>query len=396
MPKQMRYTFLCRKKTLKIFGWASFLNDFGSDIIFPLWPLFLTSVLGANMEVLGFIDGLGNAVVSVSQAVSGYIADKIGKRKIFIWLGYLFAGLSRIGYALCSTWQYIIPFRILDRSGKMRGAPRDAIVADISTDQDRGGNFGYLRMMDNLGAVCGVIFTIIFFKYFGYQKLFLIAAIPSLVGSLLVFCSIKEHLGAGKKIFKGITFKDFHRGLKLYILLSTIFALASFSYSFLLIYARQCGFSVAAIPALYLTYNVVASLVSLPFGKLADKINRKPVLILSFLFWLLTCAVFIYFHNPSAIMIAFLLYGLHLGSIEPVQRALVSELAVSRLRASTLGSFQMLTGLAALPASLIAGILWSRISVIAPFYFSIFLTVLAIVMMLFVEENRTVHARTSY
>ncbi len=377
------------RKTLKIFGWASFLNDFGSDIIFPLWPLFLTSVLGANMEVLGFIDGLGNAVVSVSQAVSGYLADKIGKRKIFIWLGYLFAGLSRIGYALSSTWQYIIPFRILDRAGKMRGAPRDAIIADISTDQDRGGNFGYLRMMDNLGAVCGVIFTIISFKYFGYQKLFLIAAIPSLVGAFLVFCSIKEHSGAGKKIFKGITFKDFHRDLKLYILLSTIFALASFSYSFFLIYARQCGFSIVAIPVLYLTYNVVASLVSLPFGKLADKINRKPVLILSFLFWLLTCVVFICFHNPAAIIIAFLLYGLHLGAIEPVQRALVSELAVSQLRASTLGSFQMVTGLAALPASLIAGILWSRISVIAPFYFSAFLTVLAIVMMLFVKENRS-------
>ncbi|MDE2026983.1 MAG: MFS transporter [Candidatus Omnitrophica bacterium] len=376
------------KKTLKIFGWASFLNDFGSDIIFPLWPMFLTSVLGANMEVLGFIDGLGDAIVSISQAVSGYIADKTGKRKIFVWLGYVFAGLSRIGYAFSSTWQYIIPFRILDRAGKMRGAPRDAIIADISTNQDRGRNFGYLRMMDNLGAVCGVIFTIIFFKYLGYQNLFLIAAIPSLLGAFLVFRSIKEHLGAGQRIFKGITFKDYHRDLKLYMLLSMIFALSSFSYSFLLIYARQFGFSIVAIPVLYLIYNVVASLVSLPFGKLADKINRKPVLILSFLFWLLTCAVFIYCHNPVAITIAFILYGLHLGAIEPVQRALVSELAVSELRASTLGSFQMVIGLAALPASLIAGILWSKISITAPFYFSAFLTTLAIAMMLFVEENR--------
>lgn len=383
------------KKTLKIFGWASFLNDFGSDIIFPLWPMFLTSVLGANMEVLGFLDGLGDAVVSISQAVSGYVADKTGKRKFFVWLGYVFAGLSRIGYALSSSWQYIIPFRILDRAGKMRGAPRDAIIADISTDQNRGRNFGYLRMMDNLGAVCGVIFTIVFFKYLGYQKLFLLAAIPSLLGAFLVFRSIKEHVGAGKNIFKGITFKDFHRDLKLYMLLSTIFALSSFSYSFLLLYARQFGFSIVAIPVLYLTYNVVASLVSLPFGKLADKINRKPVLILSFFFWLLACAVFIYFHNAVAITIAFILYGLHLGAIEPVQRALVSELAVSELQASTLGSFQMVTGLAALPASLIAGILWSRISITAPFYFSAFLTILAIGMMFFVKENRIVHSRIS-
>lgn len=378
------------KKTLRIFGWAAFLNDFGSDIIFPLWPLFLTSVLGANMAVLGFIDGLGDAIVSISQAFSGYIADKTGKRKIFVWLGYVFAGLSRIGYALSPTWHYIIPFRVLDRAGKMRGAPRDAIIADISTNQDRGRNFGYLRMMDNLGAVCGVIFTILFFKHLGYHNLFLLAAIPSLVGTFLVFRTIKEYVGADKKIFRGITFTDFHRDLKLYMLLRTIFALSSFSYSFLLIYAQQFGFSVVAIPVLYLTYNIVASLVSLPFGKLADRINRKPVLILSFLFWLLTCVVFIYFHNPVAIVAAFILYGLHLGAIEPVQRALVSELSVPELRASTLGSFQMVVGLAALPASLIAGLLWDKISIVAPFYFSSLLTIAAIGILLFVREKRFV------
>lgn len=379
------------KKTLRVFGWASFLNDFGSDIIFPLWPLFLTSVLGANMAVLGFIDGLGDAIVSISQAVSGYIADKTGKRRIFVWLGYVFAGLSRIGYALSPTWHYIIPFRVLDRAGKMRGAPRDAIIADISTDQDRGRNFGYLRMMDNLGAVCGVIFTILFFKHLGYHNLFLIAAIPSLIGAFLVFRTIKEYVGTDKKIFRGITFRDFHRDLKLYMLLSTIFALSSFSYSFLIIYAQQFGFSVVAIPVLYLAYNVVASLVSLPFGKLADKINRKPVLILSFIFWLLTCGVFIYFHNPLAIVIAFILYGLHLGAIEPVQRALVSELSMPELRASTLGSFQMVVGLAALPASLVAGLLWDKISITAPFYFSAILTIIAVGILFFVKEKRDVH-----
>ncbi len=377
-----------QRATIRTFGWASFLNDFGSDIIFPLWPIFLTSVLGANMAILGFIDGLGDAIVSISQAVSGYIADKTGKRKIFVWLGYVFAGLSRIGYAFSPTWHYIIPFRILDRAGKMRGAPRDAIIADISTDQNRGRNFGYLRMMDNFGAVCGVIFTIIFFKHLGYHNLFLLAAIPSLIGAFLIFRSIKEHIGTGKEIFKGITFKNLNRDLKLYLLLSTVFALSSFSYSFLLIYAKQFGFAVVALPALYLAYNVVASLVSLPFGKLADKINRKPVLMLSLLFWLLACAVFIYFHNAVAIPIAFILYGLHLGAIEPVQRTLVSELAVPELRASTLGSFQMIVGLAALPASLIAGFLWDKIDITAPFYFSALLTVLAIIMLLFVRERR--------
>lgn len=377
------------KKTLRVFGSAAFLNDLGADMIFPLWPLFLTSVLGANMAVLGFIDGLGDAIVSISQAVSGYIADRTGKRKIFVWLGYIFAGLSRIGYAFSPTWHYIIPFRILDRAGKMRGAPRDAIIADMSTDDDRGRNFGYLRMMDNLGAVCGVLFTIIFFKHLGFKNLFLIAAIPSLVGAFLVFRLTKEYFSADRKIFKGITFKDFHRDLKLYMLLSGIFALSSFSYSFLLIYAEQFGFAVVTIPVLYLVYSVVASSTSLPFGKLADRISRKPVIILSFLFWLLACGMFVYFHNSVSIVIAFLLYGLHLGAIEPVQRALVSELAVPEFKASTLGSFQMVIGLASLPASLIAGFLWDKVSITAPFYFSALLTIIAIVLMLFVRERRT-------
>ena len=188
------------------------------------------------MAVLGFIDGLGDAVVSISQAVSGYFADKTQKRKPFIWIGYIFAGIARVGYAFSPVWHYIIPFRVIDRMGKMRGSPRDAIIADVSTDQNRGRNFGFLKMMDNLGAVCGVIFTIIFFKYLGYTKIFIIAAIPSIFAAALVFWFIKD--GAkDRKIFKGITFKDFHRDLILYMVLSALFAISSFSYSFLLIFA---------------------------------------------------------------------------------------------------------------------------------------------------------------
>lgn len=379
------------KKPLRVFGWASFLNDFGSDMIFPIWPLFLTSVLGANMAILGLIDGIGEALVSISQTVSGYIADKSGKRKIFVWLGYVFAGLARLGYASAAIWQHVIPFRILDRAGKMRGAPRDAIIADLSTDQDRGRNFGYLRTMDNLGAVFGVLFTILFFNYLGFRNIFFIAALPSLVGAFLIYLNIKESTGTGVKVFKGLTFKHLNRDLKLYMLLSAIFALASFSYSFLLVYANRFGFAIAAVPVLYLLYTAVGSVVSLPFGKMADRINRKTVLIMSFVFWLMVCAILIYFHNTAGIIIAFVLYGLHLGAIEPVQRALVSELAEPDFRASVLGGFKMVVGLAALPASLIAGFLWDRVSIAAPFYFSALLTVLAIGMMMFVKERRGIN-----
>lgn len=194
------------QKTVRTFALASFFNDFGSDMIYPIWPLFVTMVLGANMAVLGFIDGLGEAIVSISQAVSGYLSDRTRKRKVFVWLGYLFGACSRVGYAFTPVWQYLIPFRILDRAGKIRGAPRDAIIADISTKENRGKNFGILRSMDNLGAVCGIIICILFIGRLGFKDLFLLAAIPSLISSGIIFFKIKESKHPDSKVFKGFSF----------------------------------------------------------------------------------------------------------------------------------------------------------------------------------------------
>ncbi|MBI4777999.1 MFS transporter [Candidatus Desantisbacteria bacterium] len=375
------------RKTVRIFAAASFLNDLGSDIIYPIWPLFVTSVLGANMAVLGFIDGLGDAIVSISQAASGYISDKIRKRKIFIWTGYLCGSLSRIGYALSTVWQHLIPFRILDRAGKIRGAPRDAIIADISTQENRGKNFGLLRAMDHLGAVCGILICILFFKILGYRNLFLIAAIPSVISALLILSLIKERKLLDVRIYKGLTLKNLDKNFKLFLLLSSFFALGSFSYSFLLIYAKEFGFQVAFVPVLYLVFTLVASVVSLPFGRLSDKIGRKQVLIVSYILWGLTCLSFIFVHGYLAIILTFVLYGLHKGAMEPVQKAYVSELSPIEYRASSLGVFNMIVGLCALPASFIAGILWDKINIFMPFYFSIILTIVSIIMLIFVKEE---------
>lgn len=374
-------------KTVRIFALASFLNDLGSDMIYPIWPLFVTSVLGAPMAVLGFIDGLGEAIVSISQAASGYISDRTRRRKIFIWTGYLFGSLSRVGYAISSVWQHLIPFRILDRAGKIRGAPRDAIIADISTKENRGKNFGFLRAMDHLGAVCGIIVCILFFKVLGYRNLFLLAAIPSVVSALLIFSLIKEKKPTDIRIFKGLSLKTLSLNFKLFLVSSSLFALGSFSYSFLLVYARELRFPVAFVPVLYLVFTVVAGVVSHPFGRLSDRIGRKQVLMLSYIFWGLTCFCFIFIQGYLTIILTFILYGLHKGAMEPVQKAFVSELSPTEYRASGLGIFQMTIGLCALPASLIAGILWDKISIFMPFYFSLSLTILSLIMLIFVKEK---------
>jgi MFS family permease len=369
------------------FSAASFLNDLGSDMIFPIWPLFVTALPGANMAILGLIDGLGDAIVSLSQAGSGYLSDRAGKRKVFIWTGYLFGSLSRVGYALSRVWQHLIPFRMLDRSGKIRGAPRDAIVADVSTERNRGRNFGLLRAMDNLGAVCGVITCIVLFNLlgWGYTSIFLLASIPSLISALVVLLLIKERKIKG--IYKGLTLGDLSGNLKLFLFLSAVFALGSFSYSFLLVYAQDLGFETGFIPMLYLLFTAVASVMSLPFGKLADKVGRRAVLVLSYTLFGVMCLGFVYVGSFEGVIGLFVLYGLHRAAAEPVQRAFVSELSPLRYRASILGVFQLIVGLCALPASLIAGVLWETFAKFAPFVFSLSLTLLAIVLTGFVKES---------
>ncbi len=374
------------KKTVKILAAASFLNDFGSDIIYPVWPLFVKS-LGANMTALGFIDGLGEAIVSISQAISGYLSDKFKKRKIFVWLGYLFGSISRIGYALSSFWQMLIPFRILDRFGKIRGAPRDAILADASSDENRGRNFGFLRAMDNLGAVFGILTSIFLFKILGYKKLFLLASIPSLISVFLILSFIKDSPPKEKRKFEKLSPRAFSKNYKIFLFLSSLFALGSFSYSFLLIFAKESGFKTSFVPVLYLIFTLSASISAFPFGKLADKIGRKKVIFLSFFFWLIVCLIFIFQRNFFLLLLAFILYGLHKGALEPSQKTFVSELSPLEFRASGLGFFRMITGLFALPSSFIAGILWDKVSVFAPFYFASFLTLISMIILMFVQEK---------
>jgi len=374
-----------RKRTVRTFALASFLNDMGSDMIYPIWPLFVTSFLGADMAVLGFIDGLGDALVSVSQAASGYASDRLGRRKVFVWTGYLFGSASRVGYALSTAWQHLIPFRILDRVGKMRGAPRDAMIADASDRKNRGSTFGVLRTMDNLGAICGIILCIALFGTFGYANLFALAAIPSTIGAVMVLLVIKEKRTPGR-IYRGLSLKRMGRNLKLFLAISAIFALGSFSYSFLLIFAKQAGFDVAFVPVLYLVFTAVAFAFSLPFGKLADRIGRKRVLMISYAFWALLCLISLLTQSYAAVFAIFLLYGLHKGALEPSQKALVSELAPAESRASALGAFQMAVGICALPASMLAGLLWDWTGMATPFYLSLALTAVSMTMLAFVKE----------
>lgn len=374
------------KKTIRTFAVSSFFNDMGSDMIYPIWPLFVAS-LGANMAVLGLIDGIGNAIVSLSQAISGYLSDRTRKRKVFIWLGYLFGGVSRLGYALSATWHWLVPFRILDRAGKMRGAPRDAMVADLSIRSNRGKNFGLIRTLDNAGALVGIVFCIAAFPLLGYRNLLLIAAVPSFIAVALIVINIREKPLEDAKLFKGISFSHLDGNFKLFVILSAVFALGAFSYSFLLIFANRFGFQVSTVPVFYLLFTLVATFCSYPFGVLSDRIGRKAVLQISYGLWGLVCLAMICADSAWMVVAAFVLFGLHQAGIDTVQKAFVAELGPAEYRASTLGGFQMVIGLCALPASVAAGLLWDLIGMQAPFILSLALTAISATMLIFVHEK---------
>jgi MFS family permease len=374
------------RKPLRIFALASFLNDMGSDMIYPIWPMFVRTVLGANMAALGLIDGLGEAVVSLSQAASGYLSDRFRKRKVFIWAGYLCGSLSRLGYAVSTVWQHLIPFKILDRAGKIRSAPRDAIIADLSTDRTRGRNFGLLRTMDNAGAFTGILISIAFLKILGFRLLFALAAIPSAIAVLLILLAIKERKSE-RKIFKGLAFRQIDANLRLYIILNAVFSLGAFSYSFLLVFAQNSGFTMGFVPVLYLIYTAAAAVSSLPFGRLSDKIGRKAVLLMSYAGWAGVCLGMVFGRGRATLILLFVLYGFHKGALDPVQRTLVTEICPPAFRASALGTFQMIIGLCALPASLAAGLLWERFGAVVPFALSAGLTAVAAGLLAFVKER---------
>lgn len=342
------------------------------------------------MTFLGFLDGLGEALVSFSQAGSGFLSDRLQKRKVFIWLGYILASVSRIGYGASTSVYQLVPFRALDRLGKIRGAPRDAMVADISTRETRGSAFGFLRTLDNLGAVCGVLVCIFLVQKIGYRTLFFAAAIPSLVGAFFILYLVKERKTSS--IYTSISLKELSPNLKLFFLLSAVFSVGAFSYSFLLIFARDSGYSTGFVPVLYLIFTATASVFSYPFGKIADKTSRKTVLITAFSLFGILCAGFTLWGRYTlqgstyTIIPLFFLYGIHKGALDPVQRTLVSELAPPSRKASILGAYQMIMGLCAFAASMLAGLLWDTYGMTAPFILSMTTSAAAALLMTLVEE----------
>jgi MFS family permease len=381
-------------------GWVSFLTDVSSEMLYAITPLFLTTILGASMSILGLIEGIAEGTASVLKGVSGWHSDRIRKRKIFIFGGYGLSALAKPLLALAMGWPAVLFARFIDRFGKgLRTTARDALIADSIGPERRGWAFGLHRAMDTLGAFVGVSLSLLLLYMLSnqgsqesaFRLLYWIAFIPGVLGVMMILW-VKEIPPRKKEQTRRTQTQQavsLRFGKRYYSILTvfSVFALANSSDTFLLLRAKNLGFSVVAVILVYLCYNASYSLLSYPIGKLADRIPKERLLWIGFLVY---AAVYLGFAVCGAnwlVWLLFAFYGVYIALTEGVSKALISNLVGSEVRGTALGLFNMVTGVLALLASVIAGLLWDSISPSAPFYFGAALAVVAAVGFLFIPAH---------
>lgn len=376
-------------RNVVILGFVSLFTDLTSQMIFPLIPLYLTSVLGASAAVVGMVEGAAETTASLLKVVSGYWSDKIQKRKPFIYIGYGLSSITKPLFAFATFWPLVLGARIIERIGKgLRDAPRDAIVADSISPQYRGKAFGFHRAMDGAGSVMGAILAFILLPLLGYKNLFLSSFLPGFIVILFIyFVKEKKADNAVKKTPVKLSFSALSGNLKLFVLVSAVFSLGQFGYAFLLLRAKSLGFSDGNAILLYAFFYIVYTIVSTPAGILSDKFGRRIVLIVGYSLFALTSFGLIFANSLNSLIVFFAIYGIFYAMIDGVQRALIVDLSPENLKATSLGVLQTATGIVALPGGFFAGILWDKFGPTGTFVYGGVLALIALTMFFFVKNK---------
>ncbi len=356
-------------------GFVSLLMDVSSEMIHALLPVYLVSVLGATMTSVGAIEGIAESTASIVKVFSGALSDWLGRRKFLATLGYGLAALTKPAFPLAQGIDVLIAARFVDRVGKgIRGAPRDALVADIAPPALRGASFGLRQSLDTIGAFLGPALAIglMWLSADNFKLVFWAAVPPALLAVALLLVAVKEperHGGAGQLRFP-LRFSELARlggAFWLVTLIGTVFALAHFSEAFLILRARDAGLPLALSPLVLVAMNVVYASSAYPAGALSDACDRLIVLALGLALLIAADLVLAGFSGLIGVSIGVLLWGLHLGLTQGLLATLVADVAAAELRGTAFGMFNLLNGLATLASSLIAGALWDRYGAQATF-----------------------------
>lgn len=357
-----------------LLGGVSLLTDISSEMLYPLVPVFLTAALGAPVAALGLIEGAAEATANVLKIFSGWWSDRTGKRKPFVIGGYCLSAFSKPLLALAAGWPFVLLMRMADRTGKgLRSAARDALIADYTGERDRGKAFGLHRAMDSMGAVLGPLLALWFLSCYGerpegFRTVFLWAFLPAALGVVLLFL-VKERRFTAK--FRKPTFgwRIFGKDLKVFLLVNLVFYLGNSSDAFLILRAKGAGMSMATVILAYVLYNLVYSLASLPAGILADRLGRRKVFFGGLLTFSAVYFGFALLPGTGWIWALFAAYGLYTAMTDGVGKAYVSVLVAEPHRATALGAYNMIAGLAGFVASLAAGVLWTTLGPQAAFIY---------------------------
>lgn len=374
------------KKNVFYMGLVSFFTDTSSEMIFPILPLFLTNVLGVSKSIIGLIEAVAESSASILKLFSGWLSDKMAMRKPLVLFGYSLSNFTKPFLSIVTSWLGVFSVRFLDRVGKgMRTAPRDALIAISSHQKQRGRSFGFHRMMDTAGAVVGAFLAwwLLSLLKDGYRTIFLLTAVPGAIAVIIVIFLVKDVKAAESNPGPPAKLRlmSFDKRFRQFIIISLIFNLGNFSYAFFILRAQDMGVRVAIIPLVYLLYNLIYVISALPAGILSDKVGRSSVLGLGFFAFFLLCLGFALFSGVIMVLLLFGLYGIFQAITETVSRAFISDLVPVQRKGTALGIYHTTTGLAAFPASLIAGTLWDRFSFQVPFFFSATIAMVALALL---------------
>ena len=364
-------------------GWVSLLADLSSEIVYPLFPLFVTTVLGAPVALLGLIEGIAEATASITKYPFGQAADYTGRHRPFVLGGYGLAAVGKLVLALSFVWPVALTGRFVDRFGKgMRTASRDDLIAVSTEPGQQGLAFGLHRTMDTMGAVLGPLAALALVEaHVPMRWIFAIAVIPALLSVLVITWLVKEHRAAPRREAFRLSLPA-SPAFRWLLAGSLLFAVGNSSDMFILLKAKEVGMTTAAVILLYVLYNVTYAAASLPLGGLSDRIGQYPVVLTGYALFAAVYLGFAAAGSGWALAALFAVYGLYIAATEGTSKALVGRAIPEGRRASALGLYYTATGLASFAASTAGGLLWSTVGPWATFAFGAAAALAAAALML--------------
>lgn len=358
-----------------VLGCVSLCMDISSEMIHSLLPMFLMASLGASAATIGIIEGLAEATAPIVKVFSGAFSDYLGHRKWLAVAGYAMGALSKPLFAIAPTIGIVVTARVIDRVGKgIRGAPRDALVADVTPSHLRGAAFGLRQSLDTVGAFLGPLFGVIVMLAWAdnFRLAFWLALIPGLLAVALLAVGIREprHEGGAKcaNPVRWDNVKQMSRAYWWVVAIGAVFALARFSEAFLVLRAMRSGVPIALVPLVMVAMNIVYALSAYPFGKLADKASHNRILLAGLAVLIAADIVLAHAVHWPFVVAGVLLWGLHMGMTQGLLAAMVAHTAPAQLRGTAFGFFNLISGVVTLASSVIAGALWDRVGAMATFY----------------------------